>query len=246
MAQEKKITLSLTPKQMEDFLQQFVCKVAIKEAKKKLEGFKVTEKAGKSTKPELKKQNSSVDFSKMNAGDVAALAQKKAKKAKDEIKCKGKKPTKKENVAYLTDGESTDSSKKAKKPSSKELEKFTSKVNAPKKFKMMELSELKNGAKLDGFAKCHVNEIRAVAMRIAALQEVSIPSKNKLLTKAEYLAFATGKVKGVKEGKGKGKGKGKTPDPDSEEDSPSSDDDSDSFSSCTDSSDSDSSDSDID
>jgi len=40
--------------------------------------FKNSEKAPKSSKPELKKRNSSADFNKMGAGDVCCPARKKA------------------------------------------------------------------------------------------------------------------------------------------------------------------------
>ncbi len=272
MAQANKITLSLTPKQLEAFLEAYICKSVRKEAKKKLMTYKSTEKAQKSSKPDLKKQDSSTDlskFKKMPASEVEALAKKKAKKEKGEIDCKGKKPTKAENIDYLTDGgNTTDTSKKDKKdkPESKELAKFCAKINNEKKLAKMELSELKAGAKLEGFAKHPVQDIRVVAVAMAKLQKVKIPNKGKAPTKPEYLAFATGKVKGVKaKEKGKEKeekkckgGKGRTSksDPDSEEDSPSesesessssdsssssgSSSDSDSFPSCTDCSDSDS------
>jgi hypothetical protein len=86
---------------LNDFLHQFVCDTDREDAKRKLEGFKTTEEVEKVSNPEMKKPNSSTAFNKMKAAEVASLAQKKAKNAKDKIKYKGKKPTKKENIAYL-------------------------------------------------------------------------------------------------------------------------------------------------
>ncbi len=272
MAQAKKITLVLTPKQMENFLDQYFSKVTRKEAKRQLLTFQKSEKSEKPSKPDLKKQNSATDLNKMKAADVEALAKKMAKKNKEEIDCKGKKPTKAENITYMTDGETTDTSKKSKKskkdkPESKELTKFCDRITNEKKLAKMELSELRTGAKLDGFSKRPVQDVRVVAVAMAKLQKVKIPNKGKTPTKAEYLAFATGKIKGVKDkgkekekekkGNGKdkkkekekkGKGKVQRSDPDSEEESPSdtesgsgsssSGSDSDTFSSCTNISDS--------
>jgi hypothetical protein len=263
MAQAKKITLTFTPKQMEDFLQKYVCKAALKDAKKDLLARQVTEKAAKPSKPALKKQDSSSElakYKKMKADEVEALAKKKAKKAKEDVPHKGKKPTKQENIDYLTDGgNTTDSGKKDKKPASKELQRFCAKVGDSKKVAKMSLDDLKKGAKLEGFDKCQVQYVRAVATAIAKHKGVKIPNKAKTPTKQEYLDFISGKANGVKEaGKGKGKEKAKPKpkskgkkeeDPDSEEDTPSdtdsdSDSDSGSDSSDSDSSDSDSSDSD--
>ena len=211
----------------------------------------VTEKA-KPSKPALKKQNSSselTNYKKMKADEVEALAKKKARKNKEEVPHKGKKATKQENIDYLTDGgNTTDSGKKDKKPTSKELQKFCDKVSDPKKVVKMSLDELKKGANLEGFNKCQVQHVRAVASAMAKHKGVKIPGKGKTPTKQEYLDFISGKAKGVKEGKGKGKEKEKEKpkpkpkpkgkkkeDPDSEEDTPS---DTDSDSSDSDSSDS--------
>lgn len=90
MAQAKKITLTFTNKQMDDFLQKYVCKAALKDAKKDLMARQVTEKA-KPSKPALKKQNSSselTNYKKMKADEVEALAKKKARKNKEEVPTK--------------------------------------------------------------------------------------------------------------------------------------------------------------
>ena len=241
MAQAKTMTLVLTPKQMDAFLEAYVCKAALKEAKKKLLAFQSSEKAQKSSKLALKKQNSTSDFSKMKAADVEAMAKKKAKKEKREIECKGKKPTKAENIDYLTDGgNTTDSSKKDKKDKKdkKALKKFCEKVNDPKKMGTMNLFDLKEGAKMIGFSKCSLQEVRTVAKAKAKQEKVKIPSKTKQPTKVEYLAFATGKVNGIEDKvkakntkKGKG-GKISKSDCDSEEDTSDCDEDSSSCDDC--------------
>ena len=215
MAQAKKITLTFTNKQMDDFLQKYVCKAALKDAKKDLMARQVTEKAVKPSKPTLKKQDSSSElakYKKMSAVDVEALAKKKAKKANQDVPHKGKKPTKQENIDYLTDGgNTTDSGKNDKKPANKELQKFCDKVADSKKVAKMSLDELKKGAKLEGFNKCQVQYIRAVASAMAKHKGTKIPGKGKTPTKQEYLDFISGKAKVVKEAKnGKEKAKSKS------------------------------------
>ena len=238
MAQAKKITIELTPKQLESFLDQFVCTAARKGAKAKLMSFKSSGNAKPSSKPDLKKagkQKSLTDLKKRPAPELAELAAKKAKKEKTEIPHTGKKPTKKENLAFLTGGEtdgsateggSTDSGKKTKAgaDSKKELEAFRTKINKPAVLGKMTLVQLQAGAKIGGFPKLTASDIKLVAVRMAKLQKEEISAKASTPTKAEYLAFIQGEEKvEKKEDKGKGKAdkKAKESDADSEQESPS-------------------------
>ena len=242
MAQAKKITIELTPKQLESFLEQFVCTAARKEAKAKLMSFKSSGNAKPSSKPDLKKagkQKSLTDLKKRPAPELAELAAKKAKKEKTEIPHTGKKPTKKENLAFLTGGEtdgsateggSTDSGKKTKAgaDSKKELEAFRTKINKPAVLGKMTIVQLQAGSKIGGFPKLTASDIKLVAVRMAKLQKEEISAKAKTPTKAEYLAFIQGEEKAEKKGKKDDKGKGKADkkkakesDVDSEQESPS-------------------------
>ena len=245
MSQTKKITIELTPKQLESFLEQFVCTAARKEAKAKLMSFKSSGNAKPSSKPDLKKagkQESLTDLKKRSAAELADLAAKKAKKEKKEVPHEGKTPTKKENLAFLTGGEtegsateggSTDSGKKtnAGTDSKKDLEAFRTKINKPAVLGKMTLVQLQAGSKIGGFPKLQVSDVKLVAERMAKLQKEKISAKGKAPTKAEYLVFIQGEgkaekkeKKGKKDDKGKGKEdkkKAKESDVDSEQETPS-------------------------
>ena len=128
-AKEKKtkdsdtLILVLTQDQLDDFLGEFVCSVSVKQARTKLLSLK-----GKADKPASKEapvadeKLSLVDLSKLSAKDLETMAQKKAKKEKTTVPIsgKGKSPTKKDNLNYLTDaGDSSSESEKPKKTNKK-------------------------------------------------------------------------------------------------------------------------------